>query len=169
MWGPDAPYRGGKAGPQVRWNAGQQLRHTHVHVCAHTHSPSHPSYLQIFLSLEMTLLSSDSLSDEALLYLKKYSVRVWILGDNFSSRGHTFIAARCGGELSGLGMRGLTFSPWSAVDQLCDLRQLFNQSGPQFPHLFREGWSWTGRPEVPFQLQHRAIQMLNQDSWSHCI
>lgn len=117
---------------------------TRTCTCAHTHhSPSHPSYLQIFLSLETTLLSSDSLSDEALLYLNKYSVRVWILGDNFSSRGHVFIAARCGGELSGLGTRGLTFSPCFAMNRLCDLRQLFNQSGPQFPHLFREGWSWT--------------------------
>ena len=37
-----------------------------------------------------------------------------------------FIAARHGGKLSGLGLRGLVFCLSSAVNQLCDMIQLFN-------------------------------------------
>lgn len=50
-----------------------------------------------------------------------------------------FIAARRGGKLSGLGLRGLVFLSSSAMNQLCDMRQLFNRSGPRFLHLFKEG------------------------------
>ena len=60
-----------------------------------------------------------------------------------------FIAARHGGKLSGLGLRGLVFRPSSAMNQLCDMRQLFNWSGPRFLHLFKEGRPLRARSSLP--------------------
>ena len=44
-------------------HSGATCAHTNMPVWVHTHSHSQPSHLQIFLHLEMTWLSSDSLSD----------------------------------------------------------------------------------------------------------
>lgn len=126
LWRPEGLCKGGKTD-----HSGATCAHTDTPVCVHTHSLSQPSHLQIFLSLKyLTLLTPRGCVVRCLLCLRKHSIQVWILGSFLFTR-HMFRAARHEGSCPGLGLR-LGFSSLSATNQLCDMRQLFNRSGPQF-------------------------------------